>query len=122
MSAEDKDIVGRKARAIVELPCDGVNRFEVRGSVMAFKVPYSVAYAEVFRLAGGRLEPGITADSKPTRVFSAEALRRITALNRLYAPHAATVFASQRAAADLLKRPAPVTPQEPCQPPAAPSS
>lgn len=106
MSSQPKDIVGRKARAIVELPCDGVNRFEVRGSVMAFKVPYSLAFVEVFRLAGGTLAPGLTPDAKPTRVFTPEAVRRITALNTLYAPYARKVFEAQKAAADLLKRPA----------------
>lgn len=106
---------------IFELPCDGIPRFEVRGSVMAFKVPYSVAYSEVFRLAGGEIEPARSADGKARRIFSKEAVKRITALNQLYRPHALEVIASQQAAADLLKRPAPAIP-EPCPPPTAPSS
>lgn len=93
-----------KLRLIGEMACDGIPRFEVRGSAMAFKVPYSIAYGEVFRLAGGTIEPGMAADSKPTRVFTPQAIKRITALNHLYRPFAIKHHAAQVVAADLLRQ------------------
>lgn len=93
-----------KLNAIRQHPCDGVPRFEVRGSVMAFKVPYSVAFKEIFETSGGEYQPGPTPDSPPSRVFSQEGIKRITALNRLYVGHALRFSEAQRAAADLLRR------------------
>lgn len=96
-----------KARAVALLKDDGVPRYRVAGSVLEVMLPYSTAYDEVFRLAGGTLQPGLTPDSKPMRVFTPEAVRRITALNVLHTVHARRVWESEQAAAKLRQAAAP---------------
>lgn len=105
MSAPDKPLSTSKAHACGVLPCDGVPRYTVKGHVLQVRLPYSVAWSEIFKMSGGTKEPGIAADSKPTWIFTLEAMRRISALNRLHAPHAQRWVEAQQAARDLMPKP-----------------
>lgn len=107
MSIPDKPLTRAQSFATGVLPDDGVPRYHVKGHTLQVRLPYSVAWSEIFKMTGGRKEPGIAADSKPTWVFTHEGMRRIAALNRLHAPHAQRWVEAQQAAKDLLPKLAP---------------
>ena len=94
-----RDIPMHQLRKVAELPCDGIPRFVVRGSVMGFKVPYSVAYGEMFALEGGELRPA-TATEKACRIYTKSGMKRLAALNQLYyqSPGVARFIADKQAA------------------------
>lgn len=124
MSIPDKPLMRSKAMACGVLPCDGVPRYYVKGSILRIKLPYSSAWSETFKLAGGTKREGIAADSKPTWVFTPACVKRLTRLNELHLPHAQRWVEAQQAAKDLLPKLAPeidkpvehATP-EPCEAP-----
>lgn len=105
MSDQPRPISKSKQRAIVEWPCDGIPRYVVEGSVLAIKVPYSTAYAEIFALSGGTLTDELAPGGKKARVHTKESMRRLAQLNRLYVGHGIRMVHAQKAAQDLLPKP-----------------
>jgi hypothetical protein len=111
MSSGTRSIPRRTLRAIHRLPCDGRPRFMVAGSQLAFHIPYSTAYDEIFVIAGGRFEDGLAPDSPKHRIFTPDAISRLTKLNQLYCSDPEVrefisgYHASMKAAQALLKRP-----------------
>lgn len=88
MSQPDKPLLRSKAAACGVLPCDGIPRYYVKGSPLRIKLPYSSAWSETFKLAGGTKREGVTHDAKPVWVFTPACIKRLTRLNQLHLPHA----------------------------------
>lgn len=104
MSQETKRITGSKMRGILQHPCDGMARYLVKGSVLQVKLPYSTAFEETFKASGGTYEPKMVGVPRVGRIWTPEAIRRITRLNELYAPRLRRHLAAMKAADELLQQ------------------
>jgi hypothetical protein len=90
MSVPNRKMSQRQNRSVHRWPCDGVERFEVKGCPKA-SVPYSLAYMAIFN------EEGCTEDIQGHKTFTRRGALRIAKLNERYTAVARQFIVSKTA-------------------------